>query len=78
VPIDELIPAESERAALQSQLASLIGSYRRTLETDRGYLLEQFEFCDMARRWSGWAASVPAAGSSCCSAVTTQICCSFR
>ena len=53
VPIDELIPAESDRAALQSQLTSLIGGYRRTLATDRRYLLEQFEFCDMARKVVG-------------------------
>jgi uncharacterized protein (DUF2252 family) len=53
VPIDELIPAESDRAALQAQLTSLIGGYRRTLETDRRYLLEQFEFCDMARKVVG-------------------------
>jgi uncharacterized protein (DUF2252 family) len=53
VPIDELIPAASDRAALQSQLTSLIGGYRRTLETDRRYLLEQFEFCDMARKVVG-------------------------
>jgi len=53
VPIDELIPAETGRAALRSQLTSLLGSYRRTLETDRRYLLEQFEFCDMARKVVG-------------------------
>jgi uncharacterized protein (DUF2252 family) len=53
VPIDELIPGESDRTALRSQLTSLLGSYRRTLETDRRYLLEQYEFCDMARKVVG-------------------------
>jgi uncharacterized protein (DUF2252 family) len=53
VPIDELIPGESDRTALQSQLTSLLGSYRRTLETDRRYLFEQYEFCDMARKVVG-------------------------
>jgi uncharacterized protein (DUF2252 family) len=53
VPIDELIPGDSDRTALQSQLTSLLGNYRRTLETDRRYLLEQYEFCDMARKVVG-------------------------
>ena len=53
VPIDELIPAGPDRAVLQSQLTRLIGGYRRTLETDRRYLLEQFEFCDMAHKVVG-------------------------
>ncbi len=53
VPIDELIPEEQELAAFRAQLASLIGKYRRTLETDRGFLLEQYEFADMARKVVG-------------------------
>jgi len=53
VPIAELVPSEQDRAALTAQLGSLIGAYRRTLETDRRYLLEQFEPCDMARKVVG-------------------------
>ena len=53
VPIDELIPADTDRADLEGQLRRLIAGYRRTLETDRRYLLEQFEFCDMARKVVG-------------------------
>jgi uncharacterized protein (DUF2252 family) len=53
VPVDELIPGDTDRNALEAQLADLIGRYRRTLETDRRYLLEQFEFCDMARKVVG-------------------------
>jgi len=53
VPIDELIPEQVGRTAFESQLAELIARYRRTLETDRRYLLEQFEFCDMARKVVG-------------------------
>ncbi len=53
VPVDELIPGDTDRNALEAQLADLIGKYRRTLETDRRYLLEQFEFCDMARKVVG-------------------------
>src|SRR5271165_2024266 len=43
VPVDELIPAETERADLEGELTSLLAKYRRTLETDRRYLLDQFE-----------------------------------
>jgi uncharacterized protein (DUF2252 family) len=53
VPVDELVPGDTDRNALEAQLADLIGKYRRTLETDRRYLLEQFEFCDMARKVVG-------------------------
>jgi uncharacterized protein (DUF2252 family) len=53
VPIDELTPKETDRAGLMQQLSSLIAKYRRTLESDRRYLLEQFEFADMARKVVG-------------------------
>jgi uncharacterized protein (DUF2252 family) len=53
VPIDELMPEQSERKAFESQLSDLIGKYRRTLETDRRFLLEQYEFADMARKVVG-------------------------
>jgi uncharacterized protein (DUF2252 family) len=53
VPIDELIPSETDREDLEGELASLIAKYQRTLETDRRYLLQQFEFCDMARKVVG-------------------------
>jgi uncharacterized protein (DUF2252 family) len=53
VPVDELIPADADRASFEAQLIGLIAKYRRTLETDRRYLLEQYEFCDMARKVVG-------------------------
>jgi uncharacterized protein (DUF2252 family) len=53
VPIAELIPDDADRGALAAQLTGLIAGYRRTLETDRRCLLEQFEFCDMARKVVG-------------------------
>jgi uncharacterized protein (DUF2252 family) len=53
VPIDELAPEQADRKAVLSQLADLVAGYRRTLETDRRYLLEQFELADMARKVVG-------------------------
>jgi uncharacterized protein (DUF2252 family) len=53
VPIDELVPNETDRADMEGFLTEMIGRYQRTLETDRRYLLEQYEFCDMARKVVG-------------------------
>jgi uncharacterized protein (DUF2252 family) len=53
VPIDELAPAEMERAAIQEEIRTIIRSYRGTLETDRRHLLEQFRFVDLARKVVG-------------------------
>jgi uncharacterized protein (DUF2252 family) len=53
VPIAELLPAEMEQAAFEAQIKDLMAKYRRTLETDRRFLLEQFEFADLARKVVG-------------------------
>ena len=53
VPIADLLPAHTDRAAFEAQIKDLLAKYRRTLETDRRFLLEQFEFCDMARKVVG-------------------------
>ena len=53
VPIDELLAEQRDRAAFVSQISDLLGKYRRTLETDRRYLLDQFEFVDLARKVVG-------------------------
>jgi uncharacterized protein (DUF2252 family) len=53
VPIDELVAEQADRKAVLSQLADLMAGYRRTLETDRRYLIEQFELADMARKVVG-------------------------
>ncbi len=53
VPVDELVPRQTDRKALLSELADLIARYRRTLQGDRRFLLEQFEFADMARKVVG-------------------------
>jgi uncharacterized protein (DUF2252 family) len=53
VPLSDLVAGAADQAKLETELRRLIGSYRRTLETDRRYLLEQFEFVDMARKVVG-------------------------
>jgi uncharacterized protein (DUF2252 family) len=53
VPIDELLSEEQDRTTIETELRVLISKYQRTLETDRRYLLQQFEFCDMARKVVG-------------------------
>ncbi|HEY6310903.1 MAG TPA: DUF2252 domain-containing protein [Streptosporangiaceae bacterium] len=53
VPIEDLIPKQTDRAAMEEQLTGLIAQYRRTLETDRRYLLDQYRFADLARKVVG-------------------------
>jgi uncharacterized protein (DUF2252 family) len=53
VPVDELMPAGTDRASAGAFLNSMIAKYQRTLQTDRRYLLGQYEFCDMARKVVG-------------------------
>jgi uncharacterized protein (DUF2252 family) len=42
-----------DRKALEAELTDLLTKYRRTLETDRRFLLDEFEFADMARKVVG-------------------------
>ena len=53
VPLSDLIADSADQAKLETDLRRLISSYRRTLQTDRRYLLDQFEFADMARKVVG-------------------------
>jgi uncharacterized protein (DUF2252 family) len=53
VPVADLLPNEADLAGFTAQLTDLIARYRRTLATDRRFLLEQFEFGDMARKVVG-------------------------
>jgi uncharacterized protein (DUF2252 family) len=53
VPIEDLVPDQTDRAALEAQFAGLISKYRRTLETDRRFLLDEFRFADLARKVVG-------------------------
>jgi uncharacterized protein (DUF2252 family) len=53
IPIDEFLPRQVDRKAFEAQMTDLLSKYRRTLETDRRHLLDQFEFADMARKVVG-------------------------
>jgi uncharacterized protein (DUF2252 family) len=53
VPVDELLPAETDRADIEGQVQGLIEKYQRTIETDRRHLIDQFQFADMARKVVG-------------------------
>jgi uncharacterized protein (DUF2252 family) len=53
VPVTDLIPGGTDRAAFTAQLGRLVAGYRRTLETDRRFLAGQFEICDIARKVVG-------------------------
>ena len=53
VPVTDLLPKQMDQETFEAQLQDLLGKYRRTLETDRRYLLEQYEYADMARKVVG-------------------------
>ena len=52
VPIEELLPA-AEVAAANEHLHEILVTYRRSLQTDRRHLLEQFRIVDVARKVVG-------------------------
>ena len=52
VPLQELLK-EDERDAVEEGLKAILRSYRKTLETDRRHLLEQFRFVELARKVVG-------------------------
>jgi uncharacterized protein (DUF2252 family) len=53
VPAEQLAENKQQWETFRSQIADLIAKYRRTLETDRRYLLEQYDYCDLARKVVG-------------------------
>jgi uncharacterized protein DUF2252 len=53
MPLADLLPEQADIAGLEQQLGDLIVKYRRTLETDRRHLVEQFEVVDIARKVVG-------------------------
>jgi uncharacterized protein (DUF2252 family) len=53
VPIEDLWPAGRERDEIEGEIRGIIRSYRRTLETDRRHLMEDFYYVHMARKVVG-------------------------
>jgi uncharacterized protein (DUF2252 family) len=53
VPITDLLPKQMDQETFAAQIQDLLAKYRRTLETDRRFLLEQYEYADMARKVVG-------------------------
>jgi uncharacterized protein (DUF2252 family) len=53
VPIADLLDKQEDFATFEAQNNDLIARYRRTLETDRRFLLEQYKYADMARKVVG-------------------------
>jgi uncharacterized protein (DUF2252 family) len=52
VPIEELLP-EAEAAGATDRFHTMLTSYRRTLQSDRQHLLNQFQFAGIARKVVG-------------------------
>ena len=53
VPIEDVVAGAPAAAGFEDELRGLIRSYRRTLETDRRVLLEDFEYVHAARKVVG-------------------------
>jgi uncharacterized protein (DUF2252 family) len=53
VPLIDLLPEQIDRAGMEHELRGLFGEYKRTLQSDRRILLDQFGFADMARKVVG-------------------------
>jgi uncharacterized protein (DUF2252 family) len=52
VPLRELLDDE-QRQGLEEEIAAILRSYRRTLQTDRRHLLEQYRLVEVARKVVG-------------------------
>jgi uncharacterized protein (DUF2252 family) len=53
VPVQELLPVPLEHEQIETEIRNLMRTYRRTLESDRRHLLEQFQMVDLARKVVG-------------------------
>jgi uncharacterized protein (DUF2252 family) len=53
VPMVDLLPGSVDRADFEAQIAALLARYRRTLDSDRRSLLDQYELIDVARKVVG-------------------------
>jgi uncharacterized protein (DUF2252 family) len=52
-PIADLLPDSRKAAGLTAELTALLAKYRRTLDSDRRSLLDQYELIDVARKVVG-------------------------
>ena len=55
VPLSSLLPQDADASGIEAQLIQLVDRYRRTLQGDRRYLLDQYRFeqSDVARKVVG-------------------------
>jgi uncharacterized protein (DUF2252 family) len=53
VPMADLLPGSVDRADFEAQIAALLARYRRTLDSDRRSLIDQYELVDVARKVVG-------------------------
>jgi uncharacterized protein (DUF2252 family) len=53
MPLEDLFSEQADQATFESQIPGLVAKYQRTLETDRRYLLEQYDVADVARKVVG-------------------------
>jgi len=53
VPMEELLPEGKDLDQVTDELMGVIRSYRKTLETDRRHLLEEYRFVQIARKVVG-------------------------
>jgi len=53
IPLADLVSSQADEASVRAELRSLLGRYRHSLQTDRRYLLDQFEMADIARKVVG-------------------------
>jgi uncharacterized protein (DUF2252 family) len=53
VPLADLVPAEADQARVRAEIADLMAGYRRTMQTDRRHLLDEFEVADVAHKVVG-------------------------
>ncbi|HEY2551664.1 MAG TPA: DUF2252 domain-containing protein [Streptosporangiaceae bacterium] len=53
VPVIDLLPTQRDRSELEAEVSHLIDLYKRTIETDRRHLLDQYQFAELARKVVG-------------------------
>ena len=53
MPLEDMFSEQADQTNFESQIPGLIAKYQRTLETDRRFLLEQYDVADVARKVVG-------------------------